>query len=92
MREFEVVDGAQLGLYMTAVDRLLKHPNDKPTLGLLLVRGKNEILVKYALNGMRHPMSVSEWETQLTQSLPDNLRDSLPTVEELDAELKENVE
>lgn len=87
-RKFQVGDGAQLGMYMTAVDKLLKHSEDKPTIGLLLVRGKNEILVEYALGGMSHPMGVAEWETQLTQVLPDNLRDSLPTVEELEAELK----
>lgn len=89
-RKFEVGDGAQLGMYMTAVDKLLKHPEDKPTLGLLLVRGKNEILVEYALGGMNKPMSVAEWETQLTQSLPENLQASLPTVEELEAELKKD--
>lgn len=87
-RQFEVGDGAQLGIYMTAVDKLLKHPDDKSTLGLLLVRGKNEVLVEYALGGMNKPMSVAEWETQLTQSLPENLQASLPTVEELEAELK----
>lgn len=89
-RKFEVGDGAQLGMYMTAVDKLLKHPDDKPTIGLLLVRGKNKILVEYALGGMSHPMGVAEWETQLTHALPDNLRDSLPTVEELEAELKKD--
>lgn len=55
-RKFEVGDGAQLGMYMTAVDKLLKHPDDKPTLGLPLVRGKNEVLVEYALGGMNKPM------------------------------------
>lgn len=87
-RKFEVGDGAQLGMYMTAVDKLLKHPDDKPTLGLLLVRSKNKVLVEYALGGMNKPMSVAEWETQLTQSLPENLQASLPTVQELEAELK----
>jgi len=89
-RKFEVGDGSQLGMYMTAVDKLLKHEDDKPTLGLLLVRSKSEILVEYALNGMSKPMGVAAWETQLTQSLPDNLQASLPTVEELEAELKKN--
>jgi predicted nuclease of restriction endonuclease-like (RecB) superfamily len=87
-RKFEVGDGAQLGMYMTAVDKLLKHPDDKPTLGLLLVRGKNKILVEYALQATSKPISVAEWEIQLTKSLPDHLRDSLPTIEELEAELK----
>jgi predicted nuclease of restriction endonuclease-like (RecB) superfamily len=87
-RPFAVGDGEQLGLYMTAVDKLLKHPDDKPSIGLLLVSGKNEILVEYALGGMTKPMGVAEWETQLTQSLPANLQASLPTIAELEAELK----
>jgi predicted nuclease of restriction endonuclease-like (RecB) superfamily len=86
-RKFNPGDGAQLGLYMTAVDRLLNHPDDKPALGLLLVREKNQVLVEYALGGMTHPISVAEWETQLTRSLPEELRDSLPSIEQIEAEL-----
>ncbi len=86
-RDFEPGDGAQLGMYMYAVDKLLCHPSDKPTLGLLLVREKNRVLVEYALSGSKHPISVAEWETKLTQTLPDNLRGSLPTIEEIQAEL-----
>jgi predicted nuclease of restriction endonuclease-like (RecB) superfamily len=86
-RKFEPGDGAQLGMYMTAVDRLLAHPDDKPTLGLLLVREKNKVLVEYALGGNTKPISVAEWETQLTRSLPQELQSSLPTIEELEAEL-----
>ena len=86
-REFDVGDGAQLGMYMHAVDKLLCHPDDKPTLGLLLVREKNRVLVEYALGSSKQPISIAEWETQLTQSLPENLRGSLPTIEEIEAEL-----
>ncbi len=86
-RKFEPGDGAQLGMYMTAVDRLLAHPDDKPTLGLLLVRERNRVLVEYALGGSTQPISVAEWETQLTRALPQELRDSLPTIEEIEAEL-----
>ena len=86
-RKFTAGDGAQLGMYMTAVDRLLNHPDDKPALGLLLVREKNQVLVEYALGGTTHPITVAEWETQLTRSLPDELRGSLPSIEEIEAEL-----
>lgn len=86
-RNFEPGDGAQLGMYMHAVDKLLRHSDDKPTLGLLLVREKNRVLVEYALGASKQPISVAEWDTQLTQSLPDNLRGSLPTIEEIEAEL-----
>lgn len=84
---FEPGDGMQLGMYMHAVDKLLRHPDDKPTIGLLLVREKNRVLVEYALGNSRQPISVAEWETQLTQSLPANLQGSLPTIEEIEAEL-----
>ena len=90
-RKFEVGDGAQLGMYMTAVDKLLRHPEDKSTLGLLLVKEKNEILVEYALGGTNKPIGIAGWETKLTKSLPESLQESLPTVEELEAELKENI-
>lgn len=90
-RKFEPGDGAKLGMYMTAVDRLLAHPDDKPTLGLLLVREKNRVLVEYALGGSTQPISVAEWETKLTRALPEELRGSLPTIEEIEAELAEDV-
>lgn len=86
-RAFEPGDGVQLGMYMHAVDNLLCHPDDKPTIGLLLVREKNRVLVEYALGDTKRPITVAEWETKLTQSLPDNLKESLPSVEEIEAEL-----
>ena len=86
-RKFEPGDGAKLGMYMTAVDRLLCHPDDKQTIGLLLVKEKNRVLVEYALAGTTKPISVAEWETELTRSLPDDLKGSLPSIEEIEAEL-----
>lgn len=86
-RVFEPGDGIQLGMYMRAVDELLKHPDDKPSLGLLLVKEKNRLLVEYALGDLKRPISVAQWETELTQSLPDSLKGSLPSIEEIEAEL-----
>jgi predicted nuclease of restriction endonuclease-like (RecB) superfamily len=86
-RKFQPGDGAQLGMYMTAVDRLLSHSDDKPTLGLLLVREKNRVLVEYALGGNTKPISVAEWDTRLTHALPEELQASLPTIEQIEAEL-----
>lgn len=91
-RKFQPGDGAQLGMYMTAVDRLLCHPDDKPTLGLLLVREKNRVMVEYALGGNTRPIGVAEWETRLTQTLPKELQTSLPTIEEIEAELAKPAE
>ncbi len=91
-RKFQPGDGTQLGMYMTAVDRLLCHPDDKPTLGLLLVREKNRVLVEYALGGNTKPMSVAEWDTRLTHALPEELQTSLPTIEQIEAELSKPAE
>ena len=77
----------QLNLSLSAVDDLLRHPDDKPTIGLLLCRSKERIVVEYALRGLNKPIGVAEWETRIVASLPDELRGSLPTVEELEREL-----
>jgi predicted nuclease of restriction endonuclease-like (RecB) superfamily len=77
-----------LNLYLSAVDDLLRHPDDKPTIGLLLCKSKNDLVVEYALDGYRRPMGVAQWESQLTQSLPDELKGSLPTIEEIEKELE----
>jgi len=66
----------------------LRHPDDKPSIGLLLVRDKNRTVVEYFLAGMTKPIGVARWERQITQSLPDELKSSLPTVEEIEAELE----
>lgn len=77
-----------LNLYLSATDDLLKQPDDKPTIGLLLCRNKDKTVVEYALRGVSQPIGVAEWETQLTQSLPAELAASLPSVAELEAELQ----
>jgi len=77
----------KLNLYLSAVDDLLKQPDDGPTIGLLLCRGKQHVAVEYALRGMTQPLGVADWETQLVNKLPESLAGSLPTVEQLEAEL-----
>lgn len=77
----------QLNLYLSAVDDLLRHPDDAPTIGLLLCREKNRLVVEYALRDLNKPIGVAEWETRIVEKLPDDLKGSLPTVEEIEAEL-----
>ncbi len=77
----------QLNLYLSAVDDLLRHPDDRPTIGLLLCRSKNKVVVEYALRHLKRPVGVSEWETQLVDQLPDELRSTLPSVADLEEEL-----
>ena len=77
----------QMNLYLSAVDDLLRHPDDKPAIGLLLCKSKDRLVVEYAWRGFDKPMGVAEWETRLVESLPDELRGSLPSVDEIEVEL-----
>lgn len=76
-----------LNMYLSAVDDRLRHPDDKPTIGLILCRSKSKLVVEYALRDFRKPVGVADWETALVQSLPSELEGSLPTINELEAEL-----
>lgn len=80
----------KLNFYLSAVDDLLRHPTDAPTIGILLCKAKNNVIVEYALRDMAKPISVAGWETQLVESLPKELEGRLPTVEQLEAELAED--
>jgi hypothetical protein len=84
--KFEPDHVSQLNMYMNILDDLMRHPDDKKTIGLLLVKEKNHTLAKYALSGYTNPIGVAEWEKQITESLPDELKPSLPTVEEIEKE------
>lgn len=77
----------QMNLYLSAVDDLLRHGDDKPTIGLLLCRSKDRIVVEYALRDLKKPIGVAGWETRIVEELPKDLRGSLPTVEEIEAAL-----
>ena len=85
--KFEPGHVSKLNMYLNAADDLLRHPDNKPSIGLLLVRDKNQTLVEYSLAGFTKPIGVAQWERRLTQSLPEDLKTSLPSVEEIEAEL-----
>lgn len=76
----------KLNFYLSVVDDLVKQPEDKPSIGLLLCKNKNDTVVEYALRDMNKPMGVASYE--LTKHIPDNLKDSLPTHEELEQIIK----
>ena len=66
------------------MDDKLRHPDDNPTIGLILCQDKNEVVAEYALRGINKAIGVSEYE--LTQSLPENLKSSLPAIEDIEKE------
>lgn len=84
--EFKPEYAGKLNFYLSAVDSLLKQTDDRPTIGILLCREKNMIDVEFALRGISNPIGVSEFE--LTDTLPDHLQSSLPTIEEFEKNLK----
>lgn len=75
----------QLGFYLTAVDRQVKHPQDGPTLGLLLCKSKNKLVAEYALADKAQPMGVAEFK--LLEDLPADLQAGLPSIEQIEREL-----
>jgi len=85
--EFEPSFVGQLNLYQNVVNDVLRHPDDKPTIGLLLVKGKNRTVVEYSLAGFVNPIGVADWRERLIKELPEDLKSSLPTIEEIEREL-----
>ena len=74
-----------MNFYLSAVDDLLRHPDDKPSIGLILCKAKNGVVAEYALRDIAKPLGVSEFKH--VQTLPEQLKGTLPTIEELEAEL-----
>lgn len=83
---FKPEHAGQLNFYLTAVDKQVKAPDDKPTIGLLLCKTKKRTVAEYALAGIDKPIGVAEY--QLVRALPEPLITSLPTVEALESELQ----
>ena len=90
MKPFEPEFAGKMNFYLSAVDDQMRHPDDAPTIGLLLCKdSQNKLKIEYALRDVKKPIGVAEWQTRLVESLPKKLRGSLPTVEELERELGE---
>lgn len=86
MRDFEPEFAGKLNFYLSAVDDLLTKPQDNPSIGIILCRGKDHrVTLEYALKDINKPIGVTGYE--ITEALPENLKSSLPTVEEIEAEL-----
>ncbi|MBW4503710.1 MAG: DUF1016 family protein [Scytonema hyalinum WJT4-NPBG1] len=86
IEEFKPEFSGKMSFYVSAVDDLLRHPDDKPTIGMILCKTKNQTIVEYALRDMNKPIGVSTY--QLRDALPEQLQGSLPTIEQLEAQLE----
>ena len=87
---FKPEHAGQLNFYLSAVDAQVKAPDDKPTIGLLLCKTQNRLVAEYALSGIDKPIGVAEY--QLVRALPEPLDTSLPSIEEIEAELSRDLE
>ena len=79
--EFRPEYTGKMNFYVAAVDDLLRHPDDQPTIGIVLCKSKNKTVAEYALRNVSTPIAVT------THSLPDQLKANLPTIEQLEMEL-----
>src|SRR3954451_522814 len=80
----------KMNFYLSAVDDLLRHPDDKPSIGIILCKTKNQVVAEYALRDLAKPVGISSYITKLVDSLPKEFRENLPSPKELETELKKS--
>ena len=83
--EFQAGDMGQLGTYMVAVNHQMKGELDGPTLGLIICKSKDNVKAQYALEASSQPMGIAVYD--INRFLPEDYKASLPTIEEIEAEL-----
>ena len=85
--DFKPEYAGKLNFYLSAVDDRLKHSTDNPSIGILLCKSKKKLKVEYALRDINKPIGVAEYATKISETLPKKLESSLPTLQDLEAEL-----
>jgi predicted nuclease of restriction endonuclease-like (RecB) superfamily len=85
--DFKPEYAGKLNFYLSVVDAQLKKDTDNPTIGILLCKTRNKLVVEYALQDINKPMGVAEYTVKLMEKLPKKLQSSLPTIEDIELEL-----
>lgn len=88
--EFKPEHAGKMNFYCSVVDDQLRHPQDQPTLGLILCQTKDRILAEYALRDIHKPIRIADYE--FTRALPRELASSLPSIEAIEAELSRDLD
>lgn len=88
-QSFKPEYAGKMNFYLSVVDDKLRHVDDKPSIGLILCKSKNNVLAEYTLRDMMKPIGLAEY--RLHEALPENLKSALPTIEEIEAELSRSV-
>ena len=84
--KFKPEYAGKMNFYCSVVDDKLRHETDQPTIGLILCQTKDRFIAEYALRDIHKPIGIADYE--FTRALPDHLKSSLPTIEEIEAELQ----
>jgi hypothetical protein len=87
VEDFKPEFTGKMNFYLSAVDDLLRRPDDRPSIGMILCKSKNKVIAEYAIRDLRKPVGVSEY--RVTAKLPKRLRKGLPSIEDLELRLKE---
>lgn len=87
---FKPEHAGKMNFYLSAVDDLLRHSDDKPSIGIILCKTRSRVIAEYALRDLAKPVGVARYKTRLVESLPDNLKGDLPTVEQFQKELADS--
>jgi predicted nuclease of restriction endonuclease-like (RecB) superfamily len=85
--DFKPEYAGKLNFYLSAVDKILKSDDDKPSIGIILCKSKSKIIAEYALRDITKPIGVSEY--MLTESIPENFKGELPSIEDLEKSLSD---
>ncbi|MEI6242236.1 MAG: PDDEXK nuclease domain-containing protein [Chlamydiota bacterium] len=85
--DFKPEYAGKMNFYLSAIDDFLKNPTDNPSIGLILCKTKKQFTAEYALRDIRKPMGISQYEGIITKSLPKRFQCSLPSIQEIEAEL-----
>lgn len=76
-----------MSAYLSAVDDQLRHHDDQPSIGIILCKTKDNVFAEYVLRNFNRPIGLAEFEVKVVEKLPKELKSSLPTVQEIEAEL-----
>ena len=82
------IDAGQISFYITAIDEQLRGQDDNPTIGLILCKEKDHYTAQYALKSTNAPIGIASYDLELSNILPAEWKSSLPTVEDIEAELE----
>lgn len=84
MKEFEPEFIGKLNFYLTSINELVKNDDDKPTIGILLCKNKDNYVVDFSLKDVNKPIGVSEFTYK---ELPEEIKNVLPSEKEFQNQL-----